>query len=370
MRSRTRGFTLATAALTVAAALLVAFAYFAYEGARFPRIPIVMTGDWLMTRDDEMGFVPTPNAATEIRNIETDYRFHVYTDRRSARVNARGAQTAATVDVMGLGCSFTWGAGIESDQTWLQQLGALLPASVANFAMGSFGSVQSFLLLLRHADLRPKVVVYGFINDHLRRNVAPCAPNYVPYCAPVAYLQRDGDRIVMQPPHMELFTPEDNRDFMAEVATRDPAGLGSFLLRTKWAARIAWLGWTSRAVTADQSPETAAAALRVMITAMADQTRKMGAHLVVLHMPSLVRGRVTEAPPALTAAIAGLDLTFVDTTSAVLAFHARDPNGTLTLGDDPHPNPVAHRLVAETLAEPVRALLATPRQGSASTAKE
>ena len=107
-----------------------------------------------------------------------------------------------------------------------------------------------------------------------------------------------------------------------------------------------------------------------MITAMADEARKIGAHLVVLHMPYLVRGRVTEPPPALTAAIAGLDLTFVDVTPAVLAFHARDPDGTLTLGDDPHPNPVAHRLIAETIAEPIRALLATPRQGSASAAKE
>lgn len=361
MTRRALGFGFAMVGLTLVACAALAGAYFTYQGAQFPRIPIVMDGDWLMTRDDEMGFVPTPNGATEIRNIETDYRFHVYTDRRSARVNAPGDQTGDRVDVMGLGCSFTWGAGIESNRTYLQQLGDLLPASVANFAMGSFGSVQSLLMLMRNADLKPKVVIYGFIADHLRRNVAPCAPNYVPYCAPVAYLQRDGDRIVLQPPHMELFAPEDNRDFMAEVAMRDPAWLGAIFLRAKWAARIAWLGWRHPSISVDQSPETAAAALRVMIQAMADETRKIGAELVVLHMPYLVRGRVGGPPPALTAAIAGLDLTFVDFAPAAAAFHARDPHGTLILGEDPHPNPVAHHLIAETLADPVRALLAQRR---------
>ena len=357
-RARTLGFGAATAALTVVACALVAFAYFAWRGSRFEHLPMVVDGDWLMVRDDEMGFVPRPNAASEIRNIEDGYRFHVYTDRRGARVNAPGAQTGDAVDVMTVGCSFTWGAGIENEQTYAQRLGGALDASVANFAMGSFGSVQSFLMLLRNADLKPKVVVYGFIPDHLRRNVAPCAPNYVPLCAPVAYLQRDGDQVVLQPPHMEIFSPEDNQAFIAEVAMRNPAGLGALFRRAEWAARIAWLDWRHREIEVDQSPETAALALKVMVGAMADEAAKIGAKLVVLHMPYLVRGRVDAAPQALRDAIAGRDLTFVDFAPVAADFYARDPNGTLVLGQDPHPNPLAHQMIADTLAEPVRELLA------------
>jgi hypothetical protein len=357
LRGRTIAFYAAMWSLMLLACGLAALAYFGYQGSKFPRLPMAMSGDWLMARDDEMGFVPTPNGATEIRNIDTNYRFHIFTDRRSARVNTPGEQTGDSVDVMALGCSFTWGAGIESDQTYIQQLGRSLGVSVANFAMGSFGSVQAFLMLLRNADLRPKVIVYGFIQDHLRRNVAPCAPNYVPYCAPVAYLQRDGDRIVLRPPHMELFSPEDNRAFMAEVAMHDRAGPTAFFLRTKWAAKIAWLGLRNRTVSVDQSPETAALALTAMIHALAEEAQKIGAELVVLNLPYLVRGRVGPVPPALTAAVAGLRLTFVDFGPVAATYYEQHPTGMLTLGDDPHPNPTAHRMIAETLAAPVRTLL-------------
>jgi len=75
-------------------------------------------------------------------------------------------------------------------------------------------------------------------------------------------------------------------------------------------------------------------------------------------MPYLVRGRVGGPPPALSDAIAGLDLTFVDFAPVARAFYERDPTGTLVLGEDPHPNPVAHRMIAETLAAAVRPLLA------------
>lgn len=360
-RGRTGAFAAATVVLTVVACATIAFAYFAWRGARFERLPMEVNGDWLMVRDDEMGFVPRPNAASEIHNVETDYRFHVYTDARSARVNRPGEQTGATVDVMTLGCSFTWGAGIENEQTYAQRLGAALHAPVANFAMGSFGSVQSFLMLLRNADLKPKVVVYGFIPDHLRRNVAPCAPNYVPLCAPVAYLQREGDQVVLKPPHMEIFSPEENQAFITEVAMRDPRGLGALFSRAEWAAKIAWLDWRHREIAVDQSPENAALALNVMIGAMADETAKIGAKLVVLHMPYLVRGRVNAAPQALRDAIAGRDLTFVDFAPVAEGFYERNPEATLTLGDDPHPNPVAHQMIADTLAEPVRRLLGETR---------
>ena len=198
------------------------------------------------------------------------------------------------VDVLAVGCSFTWGHGVESEETYPQQLGGILGASVANFGMGSFGSVQSFQTLLHNADLKPKVVVYGFIQDHLRRNVSPCAPNYVPYCLPVSYLKREGDWIVLQPPHMEYFSPEDNRAFMTEVAMRDPTGPLAWFLGAKWAAKIDWFKYrNAETIAVDGSPETATAAMSAMIGAMASEAQAMGAKLVVLNLPLL-----TARPPA------------------------------------------------------------------------
>lgn len=342
---------------TLCACAVLALAYFAWRGTQLVHLPIVLDGDYLMTPDDELGFVATPNGSTVLRNVETDARFHIFTDRRGARVDAAGAQTGPTVDVMALGCSFTWGSGIESEQTWVQQLHAMTGATVANFAMGSYGSVQSLLLLMRNADLKPKVVVYAFIPDHVRRNVNPCAPNFLPYCLPVAYLQRQGDQIVLRPPPTEVFSVEENRDFMRDVATRPLDSPAALWLRTTWAATIAFRTWLDRTVSVDRSPETATHALRAMVSAMAEETRKIGARFVVLNMPYLTRGQLGSMPPELQSAIAGLDVTLVDFAPVAAAWYAAHPTGSLVLDDDPHPNPAAQRMIAETVAAAVRPLL-------------
>jgi hypothetical protein len=207
--------------------------------------------------------------------------------------------------------------------------------------------------------LKPKVVVYGFIQDHLRRNVSPCAPNYVPFCLPAPYLKRDGDWIVLQAPHMEYFSPADNRAFITEVAMRDPADPLSWWLRATWAARIALFQYRhSATIAVDTSPETAAGGIRAMIEAMLNESQAMGARLVVLNLPYLPRGRTQPAPPDLLAAIAGKDLAFVDFSPVAADYYARHPTGTLTLDTDPHPSPEAHRLIAEALAPVVRLFLA------------
>jgi hypothetical protein len=357
-RGRHIAFHAAMWSLTVCVCVLLAGLYFAYRGAQLPRVGARLTGDWLMERDDEIGFVPPRHGATEIE-YGGGFRWHVFTDGRGARVNARGEETADRVDVMTVGCSFTWGASVESEETYPQQLGRILDVPVANFAMGSYGSVQAFQTIVRHADLAPKVVVYGFIQDHLRRNVSPCAPNTVPYCLPVSYLERQGDWVVLQPPHMEYFSPEDNRAFATEVALRPLDGPAAWLLGAKWAAKIALFRYrTSDTIAVDTSPETARLAMAAIIRGMLDATQKIGARLVVLNMPYLPRGRVQAAPDALTNAIAGKDVTFVDFAPVAAAYYDGNSTGTLILGDDPHPNAVAHRLIAETLAPVIRPLVA------------
>jgi hypothetical protein len=346
---------------TLGICALVALLYFGHRGAALPRQQFRITGDWLMERDDEIGFRPRHNGATEVLHLDNGQHFHLFTDGRGARVNAAGAQTPAPVDVMAVGCSFTWGPGVESELTYTQQLGRLLDVPVANFGMGSYGSVQAFQTLVRNADLQPRVVVYGFIQDHLRRNVSPCAPNYVPYCLPVSYLRRDGDWIAIQRPHMEYFSPEDNGAFNTEVVLRDPSGPLAWLLGAKWAAKMAVFQYRHpETIAVDTSPETASVAIATMIRAMVDETERIGAHLVVLNLPYLPRGRQQPVPPALAAAVAGRDLTFVDFTPVAVDYYAQHATGTLTLDDDPHPNATAHRLIAETLVPVVKPLLAAP----------
>jgi hypothetical protein len=318
-----------------------------------------------MERDEEIGFVPSRNGVTEIRYVGSDQGFHVFTDDRRARVDAAGVQTPAHVDVMALGCSFTWGAGVESADTWVQQLGRTLGVPVANFGMGSYGSVQAFQMLVRNADLRPKVVVYAFMPEHLWRNLSPCAPNYVPFCVPVAHLKREGEWVTLERPHLEYFTPENNRAINREVILRSRWDPLSWLYAAKWAAKIAVYRYpTADRLAVDATPETAAAAIHAMIRAMHDEAADMGARLVVLNLPLMHEGHVDPVAPVLEQALAGKDVTFVDFAPVAAAYFAREPNGSLVLGDDPHPNQLAHRMIAETLAPVVRTLLAETGDGA------
>jgi len=67
---------------------------------------------------------------------------------------------------------------------------------------------------------------------------------------------------------------------------------------------------------------------------------------------------VQPVPDALARAVAGKDLTFVDFAPVAAAYYERDATGSLILDDeDPHPNPLADRMIAETLAPVVRRLL-------------
>ncbi len=342
---------------TLVVCLAIGLVYFGWKGQALPRIPVRLTGDWIIERDDEIGFVPVRNGSSEL-DFQAGFRFHVFTDRRGARVNTRGEETAEQVDIVAVGCSFTWGQGVESDMTYPQHLGRMLDVSVANLAMGGYGSVQSLQRLRRAAELRPKVVVYGFMQDHLRRNLSPCAPNFVPYCLPVSYLEREDGRIVVRPPHMEYFSPEDNRAFMTEFSMRDPSGLRAWFEGAKWAAKMELFKYrNAETIRFDGSPGMAAAGLAAMIDAMAVETQAMGARLVVLNMPYLPRGRVQQAPPALMRAVEGKALTFVDFAPAAAEYYDRHAAGTLTNGLDAHPNPTAHRMMAETLAPAVRPLL-------------
>jgi hypothetical protein len=231
--------------------------------------------------------------------------------------------------------------------------------SVANFGMGSYGTVQAFQSLVRNLELRPRVVVYGFIQDHLRRNVSPCAPNYVPYCLPVSFLRRDGSWVVLERPHMEYFSPEDNRAFNVEVALREPTGPTAWFLGAKWAAKMALFKYTNPGtIVVDDSPATAAAGMEAMMRGMLDETRRIGARLVVLNLPYLRRGRVQPVPRELAAAVASKDITFVDFAPVAEAYYARESDGTLILvPDDAHPNARAHGLIADTLGAAIRELL-------------
>jgi hypothetical protein len=75
-----------------------------------------------------------------------------------------------------IGCSITEGQWLSDPETYAWKLQARYPwIDVQNYGVAGYGTYQSLLLLekiLAEPD-PPKIVLYGFIEAHINRNVAP-----------------------------------------------------------------------------------------------------------------------------------------------------------------------------------------------------
>jgi hypothetical protein len=174
-RVRKSIFWIVTAALPILALLLgIQFAsYWSLPGWPLP------FDNRLVSFDPEIGYVARPHARANWGKFASGpkpFAFHVYTDRLGARVTRPGEETPSRPDIVFIGCSFTWGDGVEGQDTFAIRVAQGLAATAANLALFAHGTTQAVQILRRNRSLQPKLVVYSFITDHLFRNVF-IAPN-------------------------------------------------------------------------------------------------------------------------------------------------------------------------------------------------
>lgn len=81
-----------------------------------------------------------------------------------------------SVDWLLVGCSFTQGYSVPDSGTFSTFLNERFPlARIHNFGTGGYSTYQSLLRtekIFRSKVIQPNLVIYGFIGDHLQRNVA------------------------------------------------------------------------------------------------------------------------------------------------------------------------------------------------------
>ena len=160
--------------------------------------------------DPQLGWVNQPG----------DYLYPVHgADRPPVRITilpdgARGHAPAvgATPDIAVFGCSFAHGWGVGDDEAFPALLQRMEKREVANYGVVGYGTLQSFLLWKRQSGngrMHPRVVVYGFLDHHVERNVAP--PEWLHVLAaiakhderlaiPFAYLDGAGGRLAIAGP--------------------------------------------------------------------------------------------------------------------------------------------------------------------------
>ena len=97
------------------------------------------------------------------------------------RITSRSPAAPGTPELWISGCSYTWGLGVNDEETFAWLVQAALPSlRVRNLGGSGYGTLQA-LLQLRHAEERglplPKIAVVVYNDFHLERNVA--APHYL-----------------------------------------------------------------------------------------------------------------------------------------------------------------------------------------------
>jgi hypothetical protein len=292
--------------------------------------------------------VPVPNAASLRRHPRAGLAYHVFTSDRRARVSRRGERTAPEVSLLTVGDSFSWGHGVENEDTYTARLARRWGVPAANLAFSAYGTVQSLQMLQRSLDLRPRVVVYAFIADHMKRNVSPCAPAYGPLCLPVSYVGMDDrGQPVLRRPDPGLFTL--NRRFWDEFFFAKSVGPRQVLVAAE--AEVARLTRTPR----PQAPDDPATRERILERLLGDMARaagSVGAKLIVVNIPYFERGGTNAMPEPLKDALTRVSAPNVSVLdlAPIVARHYADPSAPLLRFDrDRHPSPAAHALIADAL---------------------
>jgi len=338
---------LLTAAITIAGCAGLLVSYYALQAREYTDLDLVLEGDFPIEFDEEMGFVPVRNGATVRRHPRSGLAYRLFTSDRRARVDAPGEQTTGPLDLMTIGCSFSWGHGVENHETFTSVVARRRSLRAANFAFASFGTVQSVQMLARNLDLRPRVVVYGVIQDHVKRNHSGCAPAYGPACLPCAWVDFDDVRgPFIHPPDGDAYA--FNRRFWDTF----------FFRRGSWPRRLAvTMEADLRRLQGEtafprRDPERRQAALEFLLARMRALTREAGAHLVIVYIPYLERGSTNAPPPALTAALASVEgpgVSVLDLAPVVARYYADAARPLLRFERDAHPNQAAHALIAQEL---------------------
>ena len=135
--------------------------------------------------DPELGVWNRPNhhfiKKTEL-NPDEKLVTHIWFDSNGIRVRGENQNITDQVDILVVGESNTWGQGVSYDNTYAAFLGEKFGMSVANLGLIGSNGVQGLLLVRRYLPCKPKLIVYGFWEEHFASNIRRCPNIDSPVC--------------------------------------------------------------------------------------------------------------------------------------------------------------------------------------------
>jgi hypothetical protein len=336
--------------LVPVSAILIGTGYISYW--TIPPFRVLAEGDPLFAFDPEIGYVARPNSSSKWTMLGADnkpsFQFQVHTDRRGVRVGKRDEQSPERIDILMLGDSFTWGYGVENEETFAFKTIAALGGSGVNLALAGYGTTHSLQTLRRHRDLKPRLVIFPLTEDHLWRNVSPCARSAYPFCFDSSHVawDRQGQPYIARP--WSDGVARVVRHMRAERERLNPLtwvghGLDVMVAKMRFQA--------ANATALDQEKQSAA--FEFLIEQMALATHEMKASLLIVNIPNGVATSPPPRPEFLSRATAKLGYSFLDLTPAFMRV-AEPARWGLYLPNDGHPNAAGHALIGQELVAFVR----------------
>lgn len=286
--------------------------------------------------DPLLGWSPIPDLARR-RTMPGSFDVMVHTNAAGlrGRTNVPRERVPGRRRIAVFGCSQTFGAEVEDDETYSARLQALLgEVDVLNFGVHGYGTDQMLLRYERDGrPYRPDVVVVGFAYYHIQRNL----DDFRFFAKPRFVLDGEGLRLLGVP----VPTPEQ---YAATVVLPRPTPIldASLLLRWSWNA---WLRHREMGLYHEQSP--AWTLTRALLRRFAAETRAQGARLVLLNVEDVS----PQLEPVLEAVAREDGALFVNA-GAVLG-DMRGAGKRLRVRGDPHWAPEGHAVIAGELAAAV-----------------
>jgi hypothetical protein len=310
-----------------------------------PAAPFHAEGDPLISYDPEIGFVPRPNSVTRRTDFDSQgaavVSYHVFNDRRGARVTRPGDQSPAHPDILFIGDSVTWGHGVENEETFSYRVPLKLGATGANVSMGSYGTTQVLQMLRRNQDLAPKLIVYPFITDHLERNVLACARSYYPFCLDLSHVVRDQQgRLKIAPPWSDGVT-RTQLQARADIGRLDPLTWVTHGVDVAY-GRVLWaVAKNTLAIPAERD-----LALEYLLREMTESAKSFGSALMIVYVPQTSNDT---KPEAIFRSAVKLGLPILDLSEAFRARQSIPSAPALYIPEDGHPSAAGHALIADEI---------------------
>jgi hypothetical protein len=339
--------------ITFSLAIAVASGFVVHEASRNPpRAVVPHDMPSMYAPDPEVGYVMKPNLS--LRDGAESFDGYFINDR-GFRIGRSSREASSQADILVVGCSQTYGQGVSYEDTFAAIIGQKLNRTVANLGVSSYGGVSSVLLARRFKDLNPSILVYGFWEDHLYRNVAKCATSYAPFCISLPYFTCRGEVCRTHPPADNAAPMSLTHEYARDLG-KGRQGYG-FMNDVYWTGRLLLQQLLLTTGVADKyvqlsEPSTLRAATFAFFGLVAKETNDLGVKPIVVFIPYYFDDVIHDTPDYVLEGARKSGVHLVPLTNRFRAEVAVNPR-SLAIPGDGHLTPRAHRIIAEEVVNHV-----------------